>query len=86
MPALTARTFPANIEQRRTGVFSQGFNTMAGRRLDAAAFFAEAERQGWHDARIFPPGRAAAFEKSRLDTRITAVTDASGTVTGFRHG
>ena len=41
---------------------------------------------GWHEARIFPPGTALMFDRSKTDTRITVDTDRFGKVCRFRQG
>ena len=51
-----------------------------------AAFYAAAEKAGWHEARIFPPGTAMMFDRSKTDTRITVDTDRFGNVKRFRQG
>lgn len=78
--------FPKNIAAQTRGHFSEAFNAMAYRPLDAAAFYAAAEKAGWHEARIFPPGTAMMFERSKTDTRITVDTDRFGNVKRFRQG
>ena len=78
--------FPKNIAAQTRGHFSEAFNDMAYRPLDAAAFYAAAEKAGWHEGRIFPSGTAMMFDRSKTDTRITVDTDRFGNVKRFRQG
>jgi len=78
--------FPKNIAAQTRGQFSEAFNRMMHKPLDAAGFYAAAQDAGWHEARIFPPSTALMFDNSKTDTRITVDTDRFGKVCRFRQG
>jgi hypothetical protein len=77
---------PKNIAAGTRGQFTEAFNSMAYAPLDAARFYDEAQKAGWHEARIFPPGTALMFDNSKTATRITVDTDRFGNVKRFRQG
>jgi hypothetical protein len=72
--------------KKKNGQFTDSFNELAGRVLDESAFYAMAEKAGWHEARIFKPGMSLAFEQRHIPTRISALVDSNGVLEKFRFG
>ena len=59
---------------------------MRDRRFNDETFFAEAEKAGYAEARIFFPGQTLIFEKAHEQDRITAFVDANGHLQKLRFG
>jgi predicted RNA binding protein YcfA (HicA-like mRNA interferase family) len=78
--------FPDNMRKNSLGIFSQGFNKMAGKPLNLREFQAQAQKSGWQEARVHYPGTSLVYQNDQRGKRITVDVSHTNVVQRFRFG